>query len=169
MDKTTRAAIEKATQRARKLLEADFAEQVEGTYDVLPSGQVAPSGGSHLSDPAAAAPLLCAGITTWSPLRHWKVGRGQKVGVVGLGGLGHMGVKLAHALGANVVLFTTSPGKAEDARRLGADEVVISRNPEEMARHAGSFLFILNTVAAPHNLDASWSARRASRTLRPPS
>jgi alcohol dehydrogenase (NADP+) len=105
-------------------------------------------------DPAAAAPLLCAGITTWSPLRHWKVARGQKVGVVGLGGLGHMGVKLAHALGAHVVLFTTSPGKAEDARRLGADEVVISRNPDEMARHAGSFHFILNTVAAPHNLDA---------------
>ncbi len=105
-------------------------------------------------DPAAAAPLLCAGITTWSPLRHWKVGPGQKVGVVGLGGLGHMGVKLAHALGAHVVLFTTSPGKTEDARRLGADEVVISKNPEEMARHAGSFHFILNTVAAPHNLDA---------------
>ncbi|HVG11026.1 MAG TPA: NAD(P)-dependent alcohol dehydrogenase [Thermoanaerobaculia bacterium] len=105
-------------------------------------------------DPAAAAPLLCAGITTWSPLRHWKVGPGQKVGVVGLGGLGHMGVKLAHALGAHVVLFTTSPGKTEDARRLGADEVVISKNPDEMARHAGSFHFILNTVAAPHDLDA---------------
>ncbi len=105
-------------------------------------------------DPAAAAPLLCAGITTWSPLRYWKVGPGQKVGVVGLGGLGHMGVKLAHALGAHVVLFTTSPGKTEDARRLGADEVVISKNPDEMARHAGSFHFILNTVAAPHNLDA---------------
>jgi len=105
-------------------------------------------------DPAAAAPLLCAGITTWSPLRHWQVGPGQKVGIVGLGGLGHMGVKLAHALGAHVVLFTTSPGKTEDARRLGADEVVISRNPEEMAKHAGSFHFILNTVAAPHDLDA---------------
>ncbi|HSF44139.1 MAG TPA: NAD(P)-dependent alcohol dehydrogenase [Thermoanaerobaculia bacterium] len=105
-------------------------------------------------DPAAAAPLLCAGITTWSPLRHWRVGPGSKVGVVGLGGLGHMGVKLAHALGARVVLFTTSPGKAEDARRLGADEVVISKNPEEMAKHTGSFHLILNTVAAPHNLDA---------------
>ena len=104
-------------------------------------------------DPAAAAPLLCAGITTWSPLRHWQVGKGHKVGVMGLGGLGHMGVKLAHALGAHVVLFTTSPGKTEDARRLGADEVVISRNPEEMGRHANSFHFILNTVAAPHNLD----------------
>jgi len=111
----------------------------------------------HLSDkldPAAAAPLLCAGITTWSPLHHWKVGKGQKVGVVGLGGLGHMAVKLTHALGAHVVLFTTSPGKAEDARRLGADEVVISKNEEEMALHAGSFHFILNTVSAPHNLDA---------------
>ena len=111
----------------------------------------------HVSDkldPAAAAPLLCAGITTWSPLRHWKVGPGQKVGVVGLGGLGHMGVKLAHALGAHVVLFTTSPGKAEDARRLGADEVVISKNPEEMAKHANSFHLILDTVAAPHDLDA---------------
>jgi uncharacterized zinc-type alcohol dehydrogenase-like protein len=104
-------------------------------------------------DPAAAAPLLCAGITTWSPLRHWKVGPGQKVGVVGLGGLGHMGVKLAHALGAHVVLFTTSPGKTEDARRLGADEVVLSKSPEEMAKHVNSFDFLLNTVAAPHNLD----------------
>ena len=104
-------------------------------------------------DPAAAAPLLCAGITTWSPLRHWKVGPGQKVGVVGLGGLGHMAVKLAHALGAHVVLFTTSPGKTEDARRLGADEVVLSRDPEEVAKHANSFHFIIDTVAAPHSLD----------------
>jgi uncharacterized zinc-type alcohol dehydrogenase-like protein len=105
-------------------------------------------------DPAAAAPLLCAGITTYSPLRHWKVGPGQKVGVVGLGGLGHMGVKLAHAMGAHVVLFTTSPGKAEDARRLGADEVVVSKDPAAMAAHQDSFDFILNTVAAPHDLDA---------------
>ena len=110
----------------------------------------------HISDkldPAAAAPLLCAGITTWSPLRHWKVGKGHKVGVVGLGGLGHMAVKLAHAMGAHVVLFTTSPGKEADARRLGADEVVISRNAEEVAKHASSFDFIIDTVAAPHNLD----------------
>jgi len=105
-------------------------------------------------DPAAAAPLLCAGITTWSPLRHWQAGPGKKVGVVGLGGLGHMGVKLAHALGAQVVLFTTSPGKAEDARRLGADEVVLSKDAEAMAQHATSFDLILNTVAAPHDLDA---------------
>jgi len=101
----------------------------------------------------AVAPLLCAGITTYSPLRQWQVGPGQKVGVVGLGGLGHMGVKLAHAMGAHVVMFTTSPGKAADAKRLGADEVVISKNPEEMKRHLNSFDFILNTVAAPHNLD----------------
>jgi uncharacterized zinc-type alcohol dehydrogenase-like protein len=104
-------------------------------------------------DPAGTAPLLCAGITTWSPLRHWKVGPGQKVGIVGLGGLGHMGVKLAHALGAHVVLFTTSPGKRDDALKLGADEVVVSREKAEMARHTGSFDFILNTVAAPHSLD----------------
>ncbi len=111
----------------------------------------------HISDklnPAAVAPLLCAGITTYSPLRHWKVTAGQKVGVVGLGGLGHMGVKFSHAFGAHTVLFTTSPGKAEDAKRLGADEVVISKNPDEMKRHLNSFDFILNTVAAPHNLDS---------------
>src|SRR6202142_307597 len=103
---------------------------------------------------AAAAPLLCAGITTYSPLRHWKVGKGQKVGIVGLGGLGHMGVKFAHAFGAHTVLFTTTPRKTDDAKRLGADEVVVSKNPSEMKKHQGSFDFILNTVAAPHNLDA---------------
>lgn len=105
-------------------------------------------------DPAAAAPLLCAGITTYSPLRHWKVGKGHKVGIVGLGGLGHMGVKIAHAMGARVVLFTTSPGKKEDALKLGADEVVISTDPAQMTRHQNSFDFILDTVAAPHDLDA---------------
>lgn len=103
---------------------------------------------------AAAAPLLCAGITTWSPLKHWKVGPGQKVGVVGIGGLGHMGVKLAHALGAHVVAFTTSASKKQAALDLGADEVVVSKNADEMAAHAGSFNFILNTVSASHNLDA---------------
>jgi uncharacterized zinc-type alcohol dehydrogenase-like protein len=111
----------------------------------------------HISDrldPAGAAPLLCAGITTYSPLRHWQVAPGSKVGIVGLGGLGHMGVKLAHAMGAYTVLFTTSPGKAADAKRLGADEVVISKDAEQMARHAASLDFILNTVAAPHDLDA---------------
>ena len=95
---------------------------------------------------AAAAPLLCAGITTYSPLRHFKVGRGSKVGIVGLGGLGHMAVKLAHAMGVHVVLFTTSPNKIADAKRLGADEVVISKNPDEMKKHLKSFDFILNTV-----------------------
>lgn len=103
---------------------------------------------------AAVAPLLCAGITTYSPLRHWKVGPGQKVGIVGIGGLGHMGVKLAHAMGAHVVAFTTSESKRQDALDLGADEVIVSRNAGEMAAHAGSFDFILNTVAASHNLDA---------------
>lgn len=103
---------------------------------------------------AAVAPLLCAGITTYSPLRHWNVGPGQKVGIVGIGGLGHMGVKLAHAMGAHVVAFTTSESKRQDALDLGADEVIVSRNADEMAAHAGSFDFILNTVAASHNLDA---------------
>ena len=110
----------------------------------------------HISDKlnlAAVAPLLCAGITTYSPLKHWKVGPGSKVGIVGLGGLGHMAVKLAHAMGAHVVLFTTSANKVEDAKRLGADEVVISKNSDEMQAHLKSFDFILNTVAAAHNLD----------------
>jgi uncharacterized zinc-type alcohol dehydrogenase-like protein len=105
-------------------------------------------------DLAGAAPLLCAGITTYSPMRHWGVGKGKKVGVVGLGGLGHMAVKLAHALGAYVVAFTTSPSKTEDALRLGADEVVISRNANEMQKHIGSFDFILDAVAADHDINA---------------
>ena len=105
-------------------------------------------------DLAAAAPLLCAGITTWSPLRHWGVTKGKKVGVVGLGGLGHMGVKFAHALGAHVVVFTTSESKKEDALRLGADEVVISRDANEMAKHTGSFDFILDAVSADHDINA---------------
>ncbi|CAC5343003.1 MULTISPECIES: NAD(P)-dependent alcohol dehydrogenase [Planktothrix] len=100
------------------------------------------------------APLLCAGITTYSPLRHWGVTKGKKVGVVGLGGLGHMGVKFAHAFGAHVVVFTTSPDKKEDALRLGADEVVVSRNADEMQQHAGSFDFILDTVSANHDINA---------------
>jgi uncharacterized zinc-type alcohol dehydrogenase-like protein len=103
---------------------------------------------------AAVAPLLCAGITTYSPLRHWKVGPGMKVGVVGIGGLGHVAVKLAHAMGAHTVAFTTSAGKRADARSLGADEVIVSRDADEMAAHAGSFDLILDTVAASHDLDA---------------
>ncbi len=105
-------------------------------------------------DLAGAAPLLCAGITTYSPMRHWNVTKGKKVGVVGLGGLGHMGVKFAHALGAHVVVFTTSPGKKDDALRLGADEVVISRHSNEMAAHASSFDFILDAVSADHDIAA---------------
>src|SRR3984885_9848181 len=105
-------------------------------------------------DLAGTAPLLCAGITTYSPMRHWNVAKGQKVGVVGLGGLGHMGVKFAHAFGARVVLFTTSPNKTKDAVRLGADEVVLSKNSAEMQKHAGSFNFILDTVSAEHDLNA---------------
>jgi uncharacterized zinc-type alcohol dehydrogenase-like protein len=105
-------------------------------------------------DLAGAAPLLCAGITTYSPLHHWGVGPGKKVGIVGLGGLGHMGVKFAHHLGAHTVLFTTSPNKKDDALRLGADEVVISRNPDEMAKHIGSFDFILDAVSADHDVNA---------------
>ena len=105
-------------------------------------------------DPAGAAPLLCAGITTYSPLHHWKVGKGQKVGIVGLGGLGHMGVKFAKALGAHVVLFTTSPNKTADAIRLGASEVVVSKNEAEMQKHDGSFNFILDCVSADHDLNA---------------
>jgi alcohol dehydrogenase (NADP+) len=103
---------------------------------------------------AGAAPLLCAGITTYSPMRHWGVSKGKKVGVVGLGGLGHMGVKIAHALGAQVVVFTTSPNKKDDALRLGADEVVISKNADEMQKHAGSFDFILDAVSADHDINA---------------
>src|SRR6266403_2416169 len=103
---------------------------------------------------SGAAPLLCAGITTYSPMRHWGVGKGKKVGVVGLGGLGHMAVKFAHAFGAHVVVFTTSPGKKEDALRLGADDVVVSRNADEMQKHAGSFDFILDAVSADHDINA---------------
>ena len=120
---------------------------------------------THTDNLAAVAPLLCAGITTYSPLRHWNAGPGKKVGIVGLGGLGHMGVKLAHAMGAHVVLFTTSPSKVEDGKRLGADEVVISKDPEQMAKHTASFDFILNTVAASHNLDAFLNLLKRDGTM----
>jgi uncharacterized zinc-type alcohol dehydrogenase-like protein len=118
-------------------------------------------------DLAGAAPLLCAGITTYSPMRHWGAAKGKKVGVVGLGGLGHMGVKFAHAFGAHVVVFTTSPNKKDDALRLGADEVVVSRNADEMQRHAGSFDFILDAVSADHDVNAYLSllARDGNITL----
>jgi alcohol dehydrogenase (NADP+) len=116
-------------------------------------------------DPAGAAPLLCAGITTYSPLHHWGVKKGQKVGIVGLGGLGHMGLKFAKGLGASVVLFTTSPGKTADAVRLGADEVVISKNEADMRKHAGSFDFILDTVSAEHDLNAYLNLLKLDGTL----
>jgi alcohol dehydrogenase (NADP+) len=116
-------------------------------------------------DLAAAAPLLCAGITTWSPLHHWKAGPGKKVGIVGLGGLGHMGVKLAHALGAHVVLFTTSPGKIEDGRRLGADEVVLSKDEAAMKVHTESFDLIIDAVAADHSIDAYLALVKRDGTL----
>ncbi|MGA9332937.1 MAG: NAD(P)-dependent alcohol dehydrogenase [Rudaea sp.] len=114
---------------------------------------------------AAVAPLLCAGITTYSPLRHWNVGPGKKVGIVGIGGLGHMGVKIAHAMGAHVVAFTSSEKKRQDARDLGADEVVVSRNEKEMKAQANSFDFILNTVAASHSLDAYSSLLKRDGTM----
>ena len=116
-------------------------------------------------DLAAVAPLLCAGITMWSPLRHWKIGPGSKVGIVGIGGLGHMGVKLAGALGAHVVAFTTSENKRSDALRLGAHEVVVSRNADEMNSQAGKLDFILNTVAIPHSLDTYLATLRLGGTM----
>ncbi len=116
-------------------------------------------------NPAAAAPLLCAGITTYSPLRHWKVGPGQKVGIVGLGGLGHMGLKFAHAFGAHTVLFTTSPNKTQDAKRLGADEVIISKDADAMLKHAATFDFILDTVSAEHDINAYLNLLKRDATL----
>ena len=116
-------------------------------------------------DPAGTAPLLCAGITLYSPLRTWGAGPGKKIGIVGLGGLGHMGVKLARAMGAHVVLFTTSQSKVEDAKRLGAHEVVISKNPEEMEAHANSFDLIVNTVAAQHDLNPFLNLLRRDGTM----
>lgn len=116
-------------------------------------------------NPAGAAPLLCAGITTYSPMRHWGVTKGKKVGVVGLGGLGHMGVKIAHALGAHVVVFTTSPGKKEDAQRLGANEIVVSKNTDEMQKHVESFDFILDTVSADHDVNAYLNLLRRDGNL----
>jgi uncharacterized zinc-type alcohol dehydrogenase-like protein len=116
-------------------------------------------------DLAAVAPLLCAGITTYSPLRHWKVGKGSKVGVVGLGGLGHMGLKFAHSFGAHVVQFTTSESKIEDAKRLGADEVVITKDASAVAKHANSFDFILDCVSAPHDVNEYLNLLRLNGTL----
>lgn len=116
-------------------------------------------------DLPGVAPLLCAGITTYSPLRHWKIGKGSVVGVVGLGGLGHMAIKLAHAMGAEVILFTTSPGKAKDAKSLGADDVVISKNADEMKKYENKLDFIINTVSAAHNLDPYLQLLKRDGTL----
>jgi uncharacterized zinc-type alcohol dehydrogenase-like protein len=116
-------------------------------------------------DLAATAPLLCAGITTYSPLRHHNIGKGHKVGIVGLGGLGHMGVKLANAFGAQVVVFTTSPGKTKDAKRLGAHEVVLSKDEKQMVKQANSFDFILDTVAAKHDINAYLKLLKRDATL----
>jgi len=116
-------------------------------------------------DPAATAPLLCAGITTYSPLRHWNVGAGQKVGIVGLGGLGHMAVKLAKAMGAEVIVFTTSPSKVEDARRLGAHDVVLSKDKEQMKRYAGKLHFVLDAVSAQHDINAYLNLLRVDGSL----
>lgn len=113
----------------------------------------------------AVAPLLCAGITTWSPLKHWRVGKGQKVGIVGLGGLGHMGVKFAHALGAETYVITTSPGKAADAQKLGAVGVVVSRDAADMQKHAGSFDFILSTISAQYDVNAYLNLLKRDGTM----
>jgi uncharacterized zinc-type alcohol dehydrogenase-like protein len=116
-------------------------------------------------DPAATAPLLCAGITTYSPLKHWNVGPGKKVGIVGLGGLGHMGLKFSHAFGAKTVLFTTSASKIEDAKKLGADEVILTKEENWAVKHAGSFDFILDCVSADHDLAPYLSLLKRDGTL----
>jgi len=139
------------------------------TYGGYSNNIVAPERYTHSISPkldlAAVAPLLCAGITTYSPLRYWNVGPGKKVGVVGLGGLGHMALKFAHSFGAHVVQFTTSENKIEDAKKLGADEVVISKDAAAMAKHAGSFDFIIDCVSAPHDINALLSLLRLNGTL----
>lgn len=140
---------------------------MSGTYNSFEQDKTTPTQGGYADkivvdenytlkipenlDAAAAAPLLCAGITTYSPLRHWKIGKGHKVGVIGLGGLGHMGVKFAAAFGAQTIVITTSPDKAKDAMRLGAAGTIVSRDPDDMAKHMGSFDFLLNTVAAQYD------------------
>jgi uncharacterized zinc-type alcohol dehydrogenase-like protein len=163
-------------------LEQYCVEGMTGTYNAIDrSGRVTYGGYSnnivcderyvHTLSPkfgdklAGVAPLLCAGITTYSPLRHWNVGPGKKVGVVGLGGLGHMGLKFAHSFGAHVVQFTTSASKIDDAKRLGADEVVISKDADAMAKHAASFDFILDCVSAPHDLNAYLKLLKLNGTL----
>ena len=141
----------------------------EPTYGGYANNIVAPEHYVYSISPkldlAAVAPLLCAGITTWSPLRHWNVGPNSKVGVVGLGGLGHMALKFAHSLGAHVVQFTTSAGKIDDAKKLGADEIVITKNPDDMAKYASSLDFIIDCVSAPHDLNEYLKLLRLNGTL----
>ena len=141
----------------------------EPTYGGYSNNIVAPEHYVHTIspklDPAAVAPLLCAGITTYSPLRHWGVGPGKRVGIVGLGGLGHMGLKFAHSFGAETALFTTSAAKAEDAKRLGADEVILSKDPDAMLKQKGKFDFILDCVSAPHDLNEYLSLLRLNGDL----
>jgi alcohol dehydrogenase (NADP+) len=136
-----------------------------GYSDVIVTDEHFVYGLSQKLDKAGTAPLLCAGITTYSPLKHWKVGPGKKVGVVGLGGLGHMGLKFAHSLGAHVVQFTTSPSKTEDAKRLGADEVILSNDANAMAKQSASFDFILDTVSAQHDIHPYLSMLKLDGTL----
>jgi len=152
-----------------------------GTYNGLEQDGVTPTYGGYSDkivvtqdfvlkipenlDVSATAPLLCAGITTYSPLRHWKVGPGQKVGIIGLGGLGHMGVKFAHAFGAHTVVITTSPSKKDAALKLGADEIIVSRDPAEMEAHAESFDFLLNTISAPHDINAYLNLLKLDGTM----
>jgi alcohol dehydrogenase (NADP+) len=136
-----------------------------GYSDVIVTDEHFVYGISPKLDKPGAAPLLCAGITTYSPLKHWEIGPRKKVGVVGLGGLGHMGLKFAHSLGAHVVQFTTSPSKIEDAKRLGANEVILSKDANQMARHKASFDFILDTVSAQHDITPYLSMLRLDGTL----
>jgi len=154
---STATAMELPAKAAELVSQADSKNLKQTTIDVVNAAVGL--------NPAATAPLLCAGITTYSPLRHWKVGPGQKVGIVGLGGLGHMGVKFASAFGAHVVLFTTSPGKVPEGLRLGANEVVISKNEAEVKKHAGSFDFILDAVSAEHDINAYLSLLKLDGTL----
>jgi uncharacterized zinc-type alcohol dehydrogenase-like protein len=162
-------------------LEQFCVEGMSGTYNSFEQDKKTPTYGGYSTrivvdqkyvlrlpdglELSAVAPLLCAGITTWSPLRHWKVGAGQKVGIVGLGGLGHMGVKFASAFGAKTWVITTSPGKADDAARLGAVGVVVSKDADDMAKHAGSFDFLLSTISAPYDLNAYLGLLKVDGTM----
>jgi uncharacterized zinc-type alcohol dehydrogenase-like protein len=165
----------------RENLEQYCEEGASYTYNSTERGSEAPTFGGYsdqivveerfvvkvspVLDLKAVAPLLCAGITTYSPLRHWQVGRGQKVGVIGLGGLGHMGIKFAKALGAHVVMITTSPAKGRDASRLGADEVLVSSDAAAMASHAASFDFLLNTIPVSHDMNPYMALLKRDRTM----